>query len=58
MMYKAKGGFGSRVFLLWILFATAVRGQGSFDLQLDTVSIPGLPGLHSFAAAAHGGKWL
>lgn len=58
MMYIANGGFWSRVFLLWILFATAVRGQGSFDLQLDTVSISGLPGLHSFAVATHGGKWL
>lgn len=36
----------------------AAQSQSSFDLQMDTVTIPGLPGLHSFATAIHEGKWL
>lgn len=44
------------------LFALAfpfwTKGQSNFDLQLDTFSIPGLPGIHSFAYARHEGKWL
>lgn len=35
-----------------------LNGQGHFDLRFDTASIPGLPGLHSFAVATHEGKWL
>jgi hypothetical protein len=42
------------------LFATFVasHAQNAFDLQLDTFTLPGLPGLHSFAVAQHDGKWL
>ena len=36
----------------------AAQSPSHFDLRLDTVTMPGLPGLHSFAAAAHAGKWL
>ncbi len=55
-MHKTLGGFCLLIFSL--LFVPATWGQGGFDLRLDTVAIPGLPGLHSFAAATHGGKWL
>ena len=27
-------------------------------VRLDTFSLPGLPGLHSFAFATHEGEWL
>jgi len=37
---------------------TSAWGQNHFDLHFDTLSLPGLPGLHSFATAAHAGKWL
>jgi len=36
----------------------ALSGQTLFDIRVDTASIAGLPGLHSFAAATHEGKWL
>ena len=36
----------------------ALSGQSHFDLRVDTVALPGLPGLHSFAVATHEGKWL
>ena len=35
-----------------------LTGQSNFNIQIDTFSIPGLPGLHSFAYARHAGKWL
>ncbi len=35
-----------------------LSGHSHFDLRLDTVAIPGMPGLHSFAVATHGEKWL
>lgn len=41
--------------LTTICFATA---QGSLGVRFDTTSVVGLPGLHSFAAAQFGGKWL
>ncbi len=47
------------IFLLFCLAGpVATQSLSNFDLTLDTVSIPGLPGLHSFAAATHAGKWL
>ena len=55
-MHKTLGGFCLLIFSL--LFVPATWGQCGFDLRLDTVAIPGLPGLHSFAAATHGGTWL
>lgn len=35
-------------------------GQNSFDytLELEAVTVPNLPGLHSYAYAQHNGKWL
>ena len=48
-----------QTFLIALLaLPVAGRSQSYFDLQLDTVSIAGLPGLHSFAVATHEGKWL
>lgn len=44
--------------LLFVLLPFALPGQSHFDLRLDTVTLPGLPGLHSFAIAEHAGKWL
>ncbi len=41
--------------LLYCCFATS---QSSLGIRLDTLSVPGLPGLHSFAAAQYEGKWL
>ncbi|MCC6462970.1 MAG: hypothetical protein IT260_21050, partial [Saprospiraceae bacterium] len=46
------------VCLLFCFLPLAGRSQSQFDLRLDTLSIPGLPGLHSFAVATHAGKWL
>lgn len=43
---------------VFLLSVTQVRAQGQFNLRFDTVSIPGLPGLHSFAAGKHAGKWV
>jgi hypothetical protein len=43
------------LFLSIFCFANA---QGSLGIRLDTCSVPVLPGLHSFAAAQYGGKWL
>lgn len=45
---------------LWsgLAFPLEAQSLSHFDLQLDTISIPGLPGLHSFAAATHADKWL
>ncbi len=42
------------------LIASRTSGQSGFDytLELVPVSIPGLPGLHSYAFGQHEGKWL
>jgi hypothetical protein len=49
-------------FTLALIFMIASRssGQSGFDytLELIPVSIPGLPGLHSYAFGQHNGKWL
>ncbi|NUM40352.1 MAG: hypothetical protein HUU45_01815 [Leptospiraceae bacterium] len=52
-----KTGF---IFLSLFLLASPhfTIGQSNFDIQLDTFSISGLPGIHSFAVARHEGKWL
>jgi hypothetical protein len=43
-----------------ILLSLNVFSQNSFDYELSLVpvSVPGLPGLHSYAYAQHQGKWL
>ncbi len=46
----------AQFFLLF--FACSATSQGSLGIRLDTLSVPGLPGLHSFAAAQFEGKWL
>ena len=50
------------LFILTLIFMIAGRisGQSGFDytLELIPVSIPGLPGLHSYAFGQHEGKWL
>jgi len=53
-----KPAFFSIFFFCWWVLRVAAQNPGHFDLQLDTVTIPGLPGLHSFAAATHSGKWI
>lgn len=48
--------------VLILLFSTieALKSQDAFnyDLMLTPVSVPGLPGLHSYAFGVHEGKWL
>lgn len=46
------------IFLFLFALPCALSGQTLFDIRVDTASIAGLPGLHSFAAATHEGKWL
>ena len=50
----------SIILLLLLLSVKVVLAQNTFpyDVQLTPVSIPSLPGLHSYAFAQHGGKWL
>ncbi|HEY9177248.1 MAG TPA: hypothetical protein VIN07_06135 [Flavipsychrobacter sp.] len=45
---------------LWLLVSLGSRAQSSFNytVELKPVSVAGLPGLHSYAFAQHGGKWL
>jgi hypothetical protein len=45
--------------LYFLLFTICLAiAQGSLGVRFDTTSLVGLPGLHSFAAAQYGGKWL
>lgn len=50
------------IFFLLLSFGLArpveAQSPSHFDLHFDTLTMPGLPGLHSFAAATHAGKWL
>ncbi len=56
---SAPGGPLSRYLILIALcLVRPAYTQDLFTLTFDTVGIPGLPGLHSFAAATHEGKWL
>lgn len=48
----------TRIVFLLLALPAVLSGQGQFKLQLDTSSISGLPGLHSFAFGTHTGKWL
>ena len=48
----------SNILFIAIAFPLLLAGQSDFNIQTDTFSIPGLPGLHSFACARHDGKWL
>jgi hypothetical protein len=44
--------------ILLLVTTCSAAGQSTFDVHLDTFSIPNLPGLHSFAFAKQAGKWL
>lgn len=44
-----------------LVFASFLTGQaqiGSFEMELETLSIPGLTGVHSYAVGKSNGKWL
>ena len=57
-IYKVCG----KIILMVVLFfgINYSNGQNSFpyELQLTPISIPNLPGLHSYAFGQHEGKWL
>lgn len=38
--------------------STAQESSFHYSVRLEQVSVPGLPGFHSFAFAQHDGKWL
>lgn len=44
----------------WLFFSLVLTAQNNFNysVQLDSVAITNLPGVHSFAFAQHNGKWL
>lgn len=46
------------LFSLLALCPAPLQGQGQFDISLDTLGIPGMPGLHSFTFGTHQGQWL
>lgn len=52
----------NRLFSLMVFITLSIAGnaQGDFGYAVDfrPVSVPGLPGLHSYAFAQHNGKWL
>ncbi len=41
-----------------LFFATATKAQTDFSILVQPYTIPGFPGLHSYAAAAYNGKWV
>ena len=49
-----------KFFLLSVFWSVTLFGQVNFgyDIQLNPITIPNLPGLHSYAVAQHEGKWL
>ena len=49
-----------RIFNIFFLLviATATQAQTNFSVLVQPHSIPGLPGLQSFAAAQYNGKWV
>jgi hypothetical protein len=46
------------LWLLAILICGQLTAQPVFDVRLRPVAIPNLTGVHSFACAKHGGKWI
>jgi len=46
--------------ILILIFANSLFSQSSFNyqVQLNPVTIPNFPGIHSYAFAQHEGKWL
>jgi hypothetical protein len=57
-MCVAMNNLLKKVLLFALLLPGLLPAQSLFDIRLDTMSIPGLPGLHSFAVGEHDGKWL
>ena len=49
-----------KVFSIFVLYFTLIGNAQNFDytLQLQPVTVSGLPGLHSYAFGQHNGKWL
>lgn len=45
-------------FLILLILTTGVKAQTNFSIVVEPYAISGLPGLHSFAAAEYGGKWV
>ena len=46
--------------ILLLIFVNSLYSQSSFDyqVQLNPLTIPNFPGIHSYAFAQHEGKWL
>ena len=46
--------------IVFFLFASTLFSQSTFDyqIQLNPITIPNFPGIHSYAFAQHEGKWL
>ena len=49
-----------QLFILLVLFLQSIlfSQTAPFTIELESVSIPGAPRVHSFAFAQSGGKWL
>jgi hypothetical protein len=43
------------IFFLANLFA---QSNFNFDIALEPITVPNMPGLHSYAFGQHNGKWL
>ncbi|MFZ1592397.1 MAG: hypothetical protein WAT27_09960 [Chitinophagales bacterium] len=52
--------FSVALFSLLLLYNFNITAQSPFEyaVHIDSIQIPGLPGLHSYAFAEHDGKWL
>lgn len=48
------------IFYFFLIFAHFSFAQNTFEyeLELSPITIPNLPGIHSYAVAQHNGKWL
>jgi hypothetical protein len=44
--------------LTFVISLPAAQAQVPFEIQLESDSIPGLPGLHSYAFGTDNGKWI
>ena len=46
--------------MVLLLITSCVLAQSTFDyeVQLNPITIPNFPGIHSYAFAQHDGKWL
>jgi hypothetical protein len=50
----------SIVTFFFLVFSCFIFSQSTFDyqIQLNLISVPNFPGIHSFAFAQHNGKWV